>query len=201
MQYHPDFYNDAIHEKRKALTVKQPYAGLIATGAKTIEVRSKNTNYRGSLVICASQSLVIDGYMSGCTIATVDLVGVKPLSDFTPYDWDKTRIPKEQQANLTGYGWILENPKRLIEQPTSGQLGIWTLVRNKGEFIELSDPDKKKVESYFNDAVNDLNVNHAEYLKQDKSDKYHTKLGCIILIGMTIGAIAAFFFTEWLFSN
>jgi len=46
----------------KALTVRQPYATLIARGVKTIETRSWRTNYRGRLAIHAGKSLTyIDG--------------------------------------------------------------------------------------------------------------------------------------------
>lgn len=39
-----------------ALSVKQPWANLIATGRKTVEVRTRRTNYRGPLLIVASQT-------------------------------------------------------------------------------------------------------------------------------------------------
>ena len=37
----------------KALSVKQPFAGLISSGQKTIEVRSWKTAHRGQVLICA----------------------------------------------------------------------------------------------------------------------------------------------------
>ena len=42
----------------KALSIKQPWAGMIACGAKPIEYRSWKTPYRGDLLICASGSVV-----------------------------------------------------------------------------------------------------------------------------------------------
>jgi hypothetical protein len=41
----------------KALTIRQPWASLIAMGVKTIETRSWSTNYRGPLAIHAGASL------------------------------------------------------------------------------------------------------------------------------------------------
>jgi hypothetical protein len=41
--------------KMKAISLWQPWASLIATGAKTIETRSWETKYRGPLVICAAK--------------------------------------------------------------------------------------------------------------------------------------------------
>lgn len=40
----------------KALSVKQPFATALAYGEKSIEFRSKPTNHRGELLICASKS-------------------------------------------------------------------------------------------------------------------------------------------------
>jgi hypothetical protein len=40
----------------KALSIKQPYGGLIASGHKTIETRFWNTNHRGNVVFCVSKS-------------------------------------------------------------------------------------------------------------------------------------------------
>jgi len=39
----------------KALSIRQPWAGLIAAGVKTIETRNWRTGYRGQLLICASR--------------------------------------------------------------------------------------------------------------------------------------------------
>src|SRR5450759_2349082 len=40
----------------KALSIKQPYAGLIIAGIKNVENRSWSTKYTGQLVICATKS-------------------------------------------------------------------------------------------------------------------------------------------------
>ena len=41
----------------KALTLKQPWASLILSGAKRVETRSWSTNYRGPLIIAASAAI------------------------------------------------------------------------------------------------------------------------------------------------
>lgn len=140
MQYKANEYNPEKHEKKKALTVKQPYAELIARGEKTIEVRSKDTKYRGELVICSSHQPVIEGMDSGVSLALVNLYKTKPLEELTPEEWEKTHIPPKDRAGLTGYGWYLKDATRIIEYPVSGQLGIWNLVRDKLEFIPYSEP-------------------------------------------------------------
>lgn len=148
MQYSNRDYNEAEHDRWRALTVKQPYANDLVTpaykdendvvfGVKSIEVRSKNTPYRGDLLICSSASPVYPGMESGVTLGVVELYGVKPVSEFTPEDWDATRISRDKRARITkGYGWLMRNPRRVVEMPVKGQLGIYNLVYTKGEIIE-----------------------------------------------------------------
>ena len=55
----------------KALSLKQPFATLIAGGDKTLETRNWKTDYRGPLLICSSKSVhngmfVLDGYDLEC---------------------------------------------------------------------------------------------------------------------------------------
>lgn len=141
MQYAKEQYDEVLHDRYKALTVRQPYADLIASGAKTIEVRSKPTQYRGELMITASAAKGKKNSKNhGCTIAKVNLVGCKPLSELTEDEWEKTCLPQEVKdrvkATKKGYGWLLDNPRRVIEFPVKGQLGIWTLIYTKDTIIE-----------------------------------------------------------------
>ena len=106
-------------------------------GVKSIEVRSRNTSYRGDILICSSSKPVIPGMESGVTLGLVELYDVKPIKDFTIDDWDKTRIPRDKRPNITnGYGWLLRNPRKVVEVPIKGQLGIYNLVYTKGEIME-----------------------------------------------------------------
>lgn len=142
MQYKNKDYKPKLHDRWRALTVKNPYATQLVTaayedngivyGEKCIEVRSKNTPYRGDLMVCSSANPVIAGYESGVTLGLVELYDVKPIKEFTPEDWENTRIPKEKRAKITkGYGWLMRNPRRVIEFPVKGQLGIYNLVYTK----------------------------------------------------------------------
>src|SRR5579859_1109893 len=85
----------------KALTVMQPWATLVALGAKRIETRSWNTHYRGPLAIHAArnfpawareflgeapfESVLRPFFRSftalpvGCVVATARLVNVLPV--------------------------------------------------------------------------------------------------------------------------
>lgn len=55
----------------KALSVKQPWAALIASGEKPYEVRTWRTDYRGPLVICAFTHIAKHGRWT----ITPDLAG------------------------------------------------------------------------------------------------------------------------------
>lgn len=147
MQYNNSDYNAEQHDRWRALTVKNPYATQLVTVAyedngityaeKCIEVRSKNTPYRGDLMVCSSANPVIAGMESGVTLGLVELYDVKPIKDFTPEDWAQTRIPEEKRKHITkGYGWLMRNPRRVVEFPIKGQLGIYNLVYTKDIITE-----------------------------------------------------------------
>lgn len=158
MQFNSKDYDPEKHDRYKALTVKQPYATDLVTairedesgtryGLKSIEVRSKPTKYRGDILICSSAKPEIIGLDSGTTLGFVELYGIKPVSEFTPEDWKNTRIPKDVRAKIkSGWGWLVRNPRRVIEFPVTGQLGIFNLVFTKDTIIkypEVMQLDKK----------------------------------------------------------
>lgn len=160
MQYDIKHFDPEDHEKFRALSVKQPYASNLAAaayidengvkfGIKSIEVRSKNTKFRGDLLICSSVSPKIYGLESGVSIGLVELYDVKKISDFTPYDWECTGIPKaERYKYKKGFGWMMKNPRRVIEFPVKGQLGIFTLVYTKDTIIQYPEKVVMDKESY-----------------------------------------------------
>jgi hypothetical protein len=148
MQFKIDAYKPSQHDRWRALTVKQPYATDLVTvaykesetveiGVKSIEVRTKYTHYRGDVMICSSKTPVLHGLESGVCVGLVDLYDVKPCIDFTPEDWENTRIPEdEQHKHRKSFGWLMRNPRRVIEFPVTGQLGLFNLVFTKDTIIE-----------------------------------------------------------------
>lgn len=58
-------------QKMKAISLWQPWASLIAVGAKKYETRSWETDYRGPLLICASKGGL-------CTGAILELIEKEP---------------------------------------------------------------------------------------------------------------------------
>ena len=131
MQVKPKDFNPDIHEKFKGLSVMQPYAEYIRTGEKPLELRNHNTNYRGDVVICSTAKFV-DGFQSSCTLALVELYGVKKVSELSPEELKSTKAEgKVLERYKDGFAWQLRNPRPLIEFPVKGQLGLFTLVFTK----------------------------------------------------------------------
>lgn len=100
----------------KALSVKQPWAELIARGEKTIEIRRWTCKHRGPLLIVASKRP--NAWDTGCAIAVVDLVDIRPM----------TRADEGAALGERWFvdkAWILENPRRAKPTPIKGRLGVY----------------------------------------------------------------------------
>lgn len=108
---------------RKCLSVRQPWASLIANGQKSIEVRSWSTNYRGPLVICASKSPKINNLPTGCAVCVVDLIDCRPITHNDASSACCDVDPDRQ------FAWVLGSPRVIPSLPTvSGRLGIFDLA-------------------------------------------------------------------------
>lgn len=103
----------------KALSLRQPWASMIADGRKTIETRTWRTRYRGPLAIHASAHPYED-LPTGGIIAVALLYGCRPME---AADEDAACIALYEGA----YAWLLANvqPVELIR--CKGRLGLWTL--------------------------------------------------------------------------
>lgn len=130
----------------KALSLLQPWASLVVTGAKKIETRSWTTSYRGTLLIHASKG------KAGAAIAAMPffrqyipdfnalpfgaIVGEATLVDVLRIE--ETGLPLEQMPLLTleekafgdyhpgRFAWILQDAVKWEEAiPARGKLGLW----------------------------------------------------------------------------
>lgn len=113
----------------KALSIKQPWASLIDSGAKTVEVRSWSTRYRGPLLVCAGASP-----MRGFAWKSKALLGkalcVVNLVDVVSFDREKHGeaccIPEDMLHMVDGhFAWILEDVREIEPFEVKGQLGIF----------------------------------------------------------------------------
>lgn len=123
----------------KVITVKQPFASLIATGLKEYEFRTWKTNYRGEILIHAGKGidkkamkkfehLGLD-YPLGCIIAravVTDCVFVD--SKLKEKLKNKNSLVYSGVVNddsWSGYGFKLENIEGIEPIKINGQLGLW----------------------------------------------------------------------------
>jgi len=124
--------------------VRQPYAGLIAQGKKTIEMRSWRTDYRGPLLICAGrtselyfedpyeQTLYDAEFPCGVAVGIADLVSIHR---FTPGDIEGTgeRFVCEYlgedfnpaDMDYDGFAWVLDNARAIEPFPVRGKMGLF----------------------------------------------------------------------------
>ncbi len=137
----------------RAITLTQPWATLVAIGAKRVETRSWKTNYRGRiaihaavgfpkwardftldpLVVIHSHGLIHDNYPRGVVVATANLVNILPtdiLTGGTVFDVSFPPLTAHELAfgdySPGRFGWFLEDIQPL-ETPISakGSLGLW----------------------------------------------------------------------------
>ena len=119
----------------KALSVKQPWASLIAGGHKTIEWRSWRTNYRGPLLICAGK-IPDDIYFEfdpveagqnwplGVAVAVVELADVRPFNPSK--DIEAAMLEDDFRPPRPGFSWVLKSPFALPGViPVRGQQGLF----------------------------------------------------------------------------
>ncbi len=130
----------------KALTLWQPWATLVAVGAKTFETRSWSTRYRGELAIHAAKrkpkfgtlgfrNLVervlkdlgfTSGFPLGVIVATCELTKVSPVESLYH---DLQGMPLEDAFGDWSNGrfaWQLGNIKMLeVPIPARGSQGFW----------------------------------------------------------------------------
>lgn len=110
----------------KALSLKQPWANMIASGEKTIETRKWPTDYRGPLLIVSSKSPNIPP--AGYALALATLIDCRPM---TRSDEVAARCAVYPGA----YAWILEEIRRVKPFPVKGQLGIYEVQIEDGTVI------------------------------------------------------------------
>ncbi len=116
----------------RALSVKQPWASLIAEGLKTVELRTRSTPYRGQVLICASLSprrgTPYPIGPLGVSVCLVDLVDVAPA---TKRDADGACC----NVSPGEFAWFLRNPKP-VQFPVLGKLGLWRIDGELAALIE-----------------------------------------------------------------
>ena len=123
----------------KAITIKQPYATLIAEGLKEYEFRTWKTKYRGDILIHAGKGVDKDAmkrfehlnleYPSGCIIAKATLADCVVINEVMKDTLREKNFLVYQgtteAADWHGYGFKMENVEKMSPFPIDGKLSLW----------------------------------------------------------------------------
>lgn len=110
----------------KALSVRQPWANLIASGKKTIETRTWKTSYRGKILIVSSLKPNIQP--ASYAIAVVELIDCRPMLKIDEEAACCTVYPR-------AFSWVFSNTQQISPFRVRGHLGLYDVqCRNKVSF-------------------------------------------------------------------
>ena len=119
----------------QALSIKQPWANLIVSQKKTIEVRRWSTNYRGDLLIHVSISIdksakymfdSIDCKPLGVIIAIAKLENIKIYNTLSEFNQDYSKHLNPINLYQKGlFGFMLSNVCKIIPIPYKGSQKIF----------------------------------------------------------------------------
>lgn len=124
--------------KLKVLTLRQPWATLVAEGIKKYEFRSWKTNYRGKVLIHAGTGIDKDDMKKyehiNLDFPSRRIIAVVEIEDCLELDKDlNKKIISENNIAYghkirTGYAWKLKNIKKIdYDKEVNGQLGLWNI--------------------------------------------------------------------------
>lgn len=105
----------------KALSIKQPWANMIASGEKTIETRKWSTDYRGPILIVSSRTPHIEP--AGYALAVAKLIDCRPM----------VRDDEEEaccELYPGAFAWVLTSVRRIEPFPVRGTLGLYEVDYN-----------------------------------------------------------------------
>lgn len=123
----------------KVITVKQPFATLIAEGLKRYEFRTWKTKYRGDILIHAGKavdkkamkkfSCLGLSYPTGCILAKAHLSDCVLVDDKLREDLKKENAlvysGVVKDFNWKGYGFFLDNVEKIRPIYVNGALSLW----------------------------------------------------------------------------
>lgn len=124
----------------KTLTIKQPFASLIAEGYKEYEFRTWKTKYRGDILIHAGKSIDKEAmkrfeYLN-LDYPTGKIIAKATITDCVEIDDEMKKKLKEldekvyhgaitKQRDKNEYGFKLENVKKITPIEINGALSFW----------------------------------------------------------------------------
>lgn len=129
--------NNLSHDNvMKALSLKQPWAELVVSGKKTVELRNWNTQFRGEFLVHASKQPNLEackrfGFTdlpTGCIVGKATITGVKEYRDMHEFNADQNKhhaTPGWYDAKAKGF--LLTNAQRITPIPCKGMLNFFNV--------------------------------------------------------------------------
>ncbi len=133
----------------KVISIKEPFATLIANGIKKIETRSWKTNYRGELFIHASGKQLAKEFIKNDFVLDLiknmdmnygNIICKCNLVDCIYMDEQFLNYIKQNQIEynlgeykLGRYAWIIEDVEPIYPISAKGRLNLWNFddIQNK----------------------------------------------------------------------
>ena len=109
----------------KAISLKQPWASMIAHGRKTIETRKWPTKFRGDILIVSSKNPRIAGFPSGMALCIVTIINCR-----TMVKTDEAAACCELYSGA--YAWELKNIRSIMPFEVKGRLGLFNIDLPEG---------------------------------------------------------------------
>lgn len=141
----------------KCLSISQPFADLVISGKKSIELRSWNTNFRGEFLVHAPLKIRIEDaerlkinkkFVTGSIIGKAQLYDVKKYNSVKEITLDQKLHFSTKKFQTKTFGFLLKNAKPLrIPIPWKGQLGIFDVnfpknkIKNKEIVSDIIDEE------------------------------------------------------------
>ena len=141
----------------KCLSVSQPFADLIISGKKTIELRNWNTNFRGEFLVHAPLKIrtkdairlkINKKFVTGAIVGKAELYDVKKYDSKKEINEDKKFHHAKKDFQNKTFGFMLKNSKLFrIPIPWKGQLGFFdvnipkTKIKNKEIVSDIIDEE------------------------------------------------------------
>jgi len=141
----------------KCLSISQPFADLIVSGKKTIELRKWNTNFRGEFLIHAPIKIkredckrlkITKKLVTGMIIGKAELYDVKKYSSSKEVKKDQKFHFASKNFQDKTFGFKIKNVKPLrIPIPWKGQLGFYDVelskarIKNKDIVTDIVDEE------------------------------------------------------------
>lgn len=116
----------------KALSLKQPWAELVVSGKKKIEIRKWNTHFRGEFMVHASKTPDISAMKKfGFDLLPLGVIlGKAKLIDVKHYENDKEFLMDAglhlASSDWGNFGFVLQDVERFKEPiKAKGSLNFW----------------------------------------------------------------------------